>query len=1258
MRKLNTVLSFIAFFILFNQFASFSQTPSDVFISEYVEGTSNNKAIEIFNGTGSAIDLTAGNYILQFYFNGSSTVGTTINLTGTVASNGVFVLAQSSASFASQPYVNQTNGSSWYNGDDAIVLRKGGASGQIVDVIGQVGFDPGTEWGTGLTSTADNTLRRKSTICSGDTNPSDVFDPSLEWNGFATDDFSGLGTHTSSCVAGPFITLIPTSLSFTTTVGVQSAEQSYTVKGNSLTEDITVTAPVNFGVSSVPGGPYTSSITISATSANTAPVTIYVVYNPSVAGTQTGKITHVSGTVSVNLAVEGTATSGEITRIYTIQGNGNASPLVGTIVTTEGIVTGDFQGTNQLGGYFIQDTTGDGDTSTSDGIFIYDTTHSVGVGDYVRLTGTVDEYFNKTEIKNVSSVSVLSSGNILMSPVNISLPVAAISDLEKYEGMLAKFSQTLTVTETFNLGRYGELSLSSDGRLFNPTNFIDPNDDPPSGTSSSGNSNVAAITAQQDLNNRRTILLDDGSNVQNPPIVPYLNPADTTLRCGTTIDNLTGNLDFSFGEYVIEPTQVPAFNYAPRPAVPSVGAANVKVSSFNVLNYFNGNGMGGGFPTARGANTLTEFNRQRVKIISAIKNLNADVIGLTEIENDGDGPNSAIADLVNGLNDSTSSGTYAYIPDPTGANGNTGTDAIKVAMIYKPSVVTPAGFAKADTNSIHNRPPLAQTFILNSNGEKFTVIINHFKSKGCTDATGADLDQGDGQGCYNNRRKLQATDLLSFISSMQTSSGDSDVIVVGDFNAYGEEDPIDILRAGGLTDILPGTYSYVFDGQSGSLDHAFTTPSLYSKVTGAAKWHINADEPIVKDYNQEYNPPYVYSPDAYRSSDHDPVLAGLDLEPCISDTSITNVVVCSNQLPYQWNGKNYDSAGTYYFDTTTAGGCDSTAALMLKVNESPVASANAGSVNCNGGTTTVTVSATGGTLPYNGTGSFTVGAGTYNYIVSDSNSCSDTVTITVTQPDPISINVGTGTISCYGGTTSATVVATGGTAPYQYKLNSKKPQSSNVFNNLKAGSYLMTVTDTKTCSKSVSFDVIQPTQLKLVLVQKIKPSCKGGSDGSIEVTAVGGTAPYQYSLNNGTFTSNGTFTNLHAGNYTFTVKDANGCTVSASGSLGDGRGTCTQIIASQNQQPVTSSKLTNGSQLNLNILPNPSTTSFTFIAQSTSNEKIEITVTDAYGRKVFAVKGTANKQYTFGSNFTSGLYFVRVIQGKNIQTLKIVKAKG
>jgi len=327
-------------------------------------------------------------------------------------------------------------------------------------------------------------------------------------------------------------------------------------------------------------------------------------------------------------------------------------------------------------------------------------------------------------------------------------------------------------------------------------------------------------------------------------------------------------------------------------APPAVGAANLKIASFNVLNYFNGDGNGGGFPTSRGANNSTEFSRQRAKIIAAIKGLNADVIGLLKLENDGDGVNSAIADLVRGLNEATSPGTYDYIRDP--ANGGTGTDEIKVAFIYKSGSVRPVGSALADTNPNNNRSTLAQTFRVTATNEIVSAVINHFKSKG---GTGADADQNDGQSAFNATRIAQANALVSFVNErVIPAAHDNDVILLGDFNAYNEEDPIDVLRAAGFVNLFgPESYSYVFDGQSGSLDHALATPSLAKQFTARGKWHINADEPIFLDYNTKFKTANqvtsFYEPTPYRSSDHDPVLVGLRLyTPSISFAQATTTV--------------------------------------------------------------------------------------------------------------------------------------------------------------------------------------------------------------------------------------------------------------------------------------------------------------------------------------------------------------------------------
>ena len=199
--------------------------PTELFFSEYIEGSSNNKALEIYNGTGAPIDLAANNYAVQMCFNGSTACTLTIPLVGTVAAGDVFVLAQSAASAPILAQADQTNGSGWFNGDDVVVLRKGAT---LIDVIGQLGFDPGTEWGTGLTSTADNTLRRKASIEAGDSNPSDSFDPAVEWDGFATDDFTGLGAH-STVVADAAPQVVTTTTPAATTRRASPSTPTVTV---------------------------------------------------------------------------------------------------------------------------------------------------------------------------------------------------------------------------------------------------------------------------------------------------------------------------------------------------------------------------------------------------------------------------------------------------------------------------------------------------------------------------------------------------------------------------------------------------------------------------------------------------------------------------------------------------------------------------------------------------------------------------------------------------------------------------------------------------------------------------------------------------------------------------------------------------------------------------------------------------------------------------------------------------------------------
>ncbi|MDP3538854.1 MAG: ExeM/NucH family extracellular endonuclease [Azonexus sp.] len=600
---------------------------------------------------------------------------------------------------------------------------------------------------------------------------------------------------------------------------------------------------------------------------------------------------------TVNVAVSGT------TSISAIQGSGPSSPLVGQSVTTQGVVT---KVTNN--GFFMQSETPDSDDATSEGIYVYTgSTPTVLAGNRVRVAATVTEYAvgsgagavaNPLTELTSPAVTVLAAG-IAIAPTTITLPEVNEGDLERYEGMLVHINNVLTVSQNYFLGRYGQLTVSADGRLEKPTNRH------PAGSTEA--------LAMADDNARRRILLDDGSSLQNPNPTPYL-AADNTVRAGDSIAGITGVIDYGLAtstasglsDYRIQPTQpLEIVRTNPRTAAPDAVGGNIKVASFNVLNYFttftdgqtaggqSGQGctLGGATAAAncRGANNTVEFNRQKAKIVNAIKALNADVVGLMEIQNNG---NTAVVDLLAGLNAATAPGTYASVALPS---GGTGTDAIRVALIYKPGKVSTVGSAVSDTNPIHNRPPLVQTFAA-ANGEKFSVVVNHFKSKGSCPTSGTDADQGDGQGCWNALRTEQAQALRSYISGLQLSSGDTDVIVIGDLNAYGKEAPILDFTANGYVDQVDRFdnlgCSYVFDGEAGYLDHALATPSLSAQITGAKHWRINADEPAIIDYNTEFKQPACvtcgpdyYTNTAYRSSDHDPVVIGLNLVKQINGTA-------------------------------------------------------------------------------------------------------------------------------------------------------------------------------------------------------------------------------------------------------------------------------------------------------------------------------------------------------------------------------------
>ncbi len=758
-------------------------TYADIIISEYMEGGSNNKALEFYNPTDSTIELS--DYNVAFYFNGKTTVGTQFNLEGVIAPKSTHVVAQKLAYADTLSAANQTNSSSWYNGDDAIVLSK---QGTIIDSIGQVGFDPGSRWGSGDIATQDKTLRRISTSAPR----TDIFasyDPSEYFTGAAKDDASDLGKYL--------------------------------------------------------GG---------------------------------------TGPVDPNPEPELDMTCGaDATAINTIQGAGAQSPLKDQQVVVEAVVSADFQNADQLKGFFLSSLVADADPMTSEGVFVYNTSFDVNVGDVVRLTATVDEYYDATQLKNVSAL--VHCGTDSVTSTELTLPLASNDDLEAYEGMLVHVTQPLYVVDSYNMARYGEVGVATE-RLYQGTQVASPGD---------------AANALEQENQLKQLLIDDGSTRQNPEVVPY--PAGgldayNTLRLGDSVSGLTGVLGYSFNQYRLHPTQTPQFIADnPRTDAPElVEQGDIKVASFNVLNYFNGDGQQGGFPTSRGADSLEEFIRQEQKIVSAITALDADIIGLMEIENDGFGEFSAVASLVTALNDASTEGEYAFVDFGT---AQVGTDQITTALIYRSDRVMEKGIASINDQgalSYGNRAGIAQSFQHKDTKEILTVAVAHLKSKGgCGSAQGMDADQNDGQACYNATRVAGATEFATWLSSKPTGVNDDDIIIVGDMNAYAMEDPITAFANAGFANVIPTLdgdtlgYSYNFQGRMGSLDHAMASAPLMDKVAAATDWHINADEPRVLDYNVEFKSQTQqaswYADNAYRASDHDPVIVAINAAKPIAEKS-------------------------------------------------------------------------------------------------------------------------------------------------------------------------------------------------------------------------------------------------------------------------------------------------------------------------------------------------------------------------------------
>jgi predicted extracellular nuclease len=853
--------------------------PSELFISEYVEGTSNNKALEIYNGTSTAVNLTAGGYGLQFFFNGSTSAGTTISLNGTIAAGDVFVVAHTLADAAI--LADFRSSANFYNGNDAVALVKvvPGVGLRPVDVIGQIGFDPGamTGWGAGTsTTTLNNTLRRKPTIEAGDTDGSDPFVPSVEWDGFGVDVFAGLGSHPN-----PPGDAAPSVTSTTPPDGAT---------GVALDGNVSITFSEDVNVS---GSWY--AITCGSSGAHAAvasggPGTFTLDPSADFVPNETCTVTISAGQVTdVDTADPPDAMAADFTfsfsttppiRIHDIQGSAHISPLnLQNVVGIEGIVTA-----RSANGFWMQDPAPDASDATSEGIFVF-TTRSVAVGDSVLVSGRAVEFrpggsggtnnLTTTEIDRVSALEIVSSGNALPAATVLGdggriPPSEAIEDdatgsvetsgvfdpatdgidfYESVEGMRVHVNDAVATGPT---NQFGEIPVVGDaGANAGPRTVRD-----------------GVIITPTDFNPER-IILDD---TLLP--TPLVNVGDgfTTAALGV--------MDYSFGNFKLNVTAAleRVDNGLEREVTRASEAYEITVATYNVENLDPSDGS---------------FARHADLIVNHLRS--PDVIAIEEIQDNDGAANTAVTDATV---------TWTMLTEAIAAAGGPHYDFRQIDPVDdqdggEPGGNIRVGFLVRSDHGVHfiDRPgggPTTPTTVLDlpegpqlssspgridpadsawastrkslaaevrAHGKKLFLIANHFSSKG-----------GD-QPLFGRfqpparvteiARHAQAQVVNDFVDEILAADPNANIVVLGDINDFDFSETVEILEGGVLTTLmrtlpLEERYSYVFEGNSQVLDQILVSDHL-------------GGFPI------DYDPVHVNSEFADQASDHDPQVARLDL---------------------------------------------------------------------------------------------------------------------------------------------------------------------------------------------------------------------------------------------------------------------------------------------------------------------------------------------------------------------------------------------
>ena len=554
------------------------------------------------------------------------------------------------------------------------------------------------------------------------------------------------------------------------------------------------------------------------------------------------------------------------TPIAEVQGTGAVSPMAGQTVTVEGVLTRDSRHPGGFQGFYLQqsDHQTDADSTTSEALFVYTRRGTGQPGDRLRITGEVKEHHGLTELVGLTSLVVCGRAP-LPSAVTVTLPWNYPP--ESLENMRVRFGDPLTVISSDNLARYGELTLAQSDQTI-ATEFLEPGP-------------TAVQTGQRQHHQR--VLLDDGQRIQQPRPIPWppggLTP-ERTVRAGDRLDQLTGVLDFRFGHWRLQPDATPSLMPGnPRqPPPPRPTEPHLRVLALNLGNYFNGDGQGHGFPTARGARSRAAFQRQQQRLRAALLQPDPDILALSEVENDGYGVNSSVATLTNALGP-----TWRAVATP----GTDGQDAIRSVLLYRADRVKPVDSAERLTDGAfrnRGRPPVSQAFQGRQSDRAVRVATVHLKSKSCRGASGADRDQNDGQGCYAQQRLRAAEAMVDWLNRLPPAPGLVGTLITGDLNAYAREAPLAVFRRAGFTsmvhqmhpcdDTACPRYTYRYRGAKGSLDYALASESLQPRILNATTWLLNSDEPRALNYHGAAG---EISDLPWRSSDHNPVITDIRL---------------------------------------------------------------------------------------------------------------------------------------------------------------------------------------------------------------------------------------------------------------------------------------------------------------------------------------------------------------------------------------------